>query len=277
MLELRGATYRYAGYATAGRSTTSTSTLADGEIVGAGRRQRGRASRRSAWSRPGSRRPRSAASLSGTLADRRRADMAGRPVHELCRSGSSIGFQNPTTQRSGVAATVFEEVALGPMNLGLPVAETVDRATASAGGASRIEHLADRDPPRLSGGQAQLVAIASLLAMRPRPRRPRRADRPARPGGDAARRRGAPAASPRPARRSSSPSTRRTCSTGCAAGSWSSTAGRIVARRPDGDDLRRPAAASCGVEPPARVRLARARSRPGAGGRGSRPARRVAR
>jgi energy-coupling factor transporter ATP-binding protein EcfA2 len=32
----------------------------------------------------------------------------------------------------------------------------------------RIEALADRDPMRLSGGQAQLVAIASILAMRPR-------------------------------------------------------------------------------------------------------------
>jgi energy-coupling factor transporter ATP-binding protein EcfA2 len=76
-------------------------------------------------------------------------------------------FQNPNTQRSGVTATVFEEVALGPVNLGLPVAETVERTRWSMA-ALRIEHLAERDPTRLSGGQAQLVAIASILAMRPR-------------------------------------------------------------------------------------------------------------
>jgi energy-coupling factor transport system ATP-binding protein len=53
------------------------------------------------------------------------------------------------------------------MNLGLPVAETVARAR-EAIGRLRLAHLVRRDPQRLSGGQAQLVAIASLLAMRPR-------------------------------------------------------------------------------------------------------------
>ena len=53
------------------------------------------------------------------------------------------------------------------MNLGLPVAETLARH-ARALATLRIEHLADRDPARLSGGQGQLVAIASLLAMGPR-------------------------------------------------------------------------------------------------------------
>jgi energy-coupling factor transporter ATP-binding protein EcfA2 len=92
--------------------------------------------------------------------------MAGRPTHDLAER-VAIGFQNPTTQLSGVAATVLEEVALGPMNLGLPVHETLQR-TREALGLLRIEHLADRPPLRLSGGQGQLVAIASLLAMRPR-------------------------------------------------------------------------------------------------------------
>jgi energy-coupling factor transporter ATP-binding protein EcfA2 len=44
--------------------------------------------------------------------------------------------------------------------------ETVDR-TKEALGALGIQHLAERQPRRLSGGQAQLVVIASLLAMRP--------------------------------------------------------------------------------------------------------------
>ena len=53
------------------------------------------------------------------------------------------------------------------MNLGLPVAETVAR-TREAIARLRLEPIIRRDPARLSGGQAQLVGIASLLAMRPR-------------------------------------------------------------------------------------------------------------
>ena len=53
------------------------------------------------------------------------------------------------------------------MNLGCEVAETVER-TRQALAVLRIEELALRDPARLSGGQSQLVAIASLIAMRPR-------------------------------------------------------------------------------------------------------------
>jgi energy-coupling factor transporter ATP-binding protein EcfA2 len=77
-----------------------------------------------------------------------------------------IAFANPATQLSGVAGTVYEEVAFGPMNLGLPLTEVIER-TAGALASLRIEALADRDPARLSGGQQQLVAIAGLLALRP--------------------------------------------------------------------------------------------------------------
>jgi energy-coupling factor transporter ATP-binding protein EcfA2 len=65
-----------------------------------------------------------------------------------------------------VAGTVYEEVAFGPMNLGLPRPEIIDR-TAAALDALRIGDLSERDPARLSGGQQQLVALAGLLAMRP--------------------------------------------------------------------------------------------------------------
>jgi energy-coupling factor transporter ATP-binding protein EcfA2 len=77
-----------------------------------------------------------------------------------------IGFQNPATQLSQVAGTVFEEVAFGPMNLGIDRAEVIDR-TWEALEAMRIDGLAERDPQRLSGGQQQLLAMAGLLAMRP--------------------------------------------------------------------------------------------------------------
>jgi energy-coupling factor transporter ATP-binding protein EcfA2 len=87
-----------------------------------------------------------------------------RPFELAQRCG--ILFQNPSTQLSGTAATVWEEIAFGPRNLGLTVAEVVTRVAAALD-ALRIAELAERDPERLSGGQAQLVALAGVLAMRP--------------------------------------------------------------------------------------------------------------
>ena len=94
------------------------------------------------------------------------AETDAMPIHELSNR-VSIGFQNPANQLSQVCDTVFEEVAFGPMNQGLPREDVVDR-TSSALDALGIEPLAARDPRRLSGGQQQLVAIAGLLALRPR-------------------------------------------------------------------------------------------------------------
>jgi energy-coupling factor transporter ATP-binding protein EcfA2 len=71
------------------------------------------------------------------------------------------------TQRSGMTATVLEEVAFGPVNLGLEVDDTLERARWALA-ALGIEELGDRHPANVSGGQARLVAIASILAMRPR-------------------------------------------------------------------------------------------------------------
>jgi energy-coupling factor transport system ATP-binding protein len=85
--------------------------------------------------------------------------------HELAQR-CGVLFQNPTTQLSGTTATVWEEVAFGPRNLGLSLDQIVERvgwAVSLLG----IDALAARDPARLSGGQAQLVALASVLAMRP--------------------------------------------------------------------------------------------------------------
>jgi len=75
-------------------------------------------------------------------------------------------FQNPVTQLSGTAASVWEEVAFAPRNLGLPLDEIVERVAAALA-ALDIGAIAERDPQRLSGGQAQLVALAGVLALRP--------------------------------------------------------------------------------------------------------------
>lgn len=62
--------------------------------------------------------------------------------------------------------TVYDDVAFGPLNLGLPPDEVdvrVRAALATVGG----EHLADRPPYRLPGGEKRSVAIATVLAMSP--------------------------------------------------------------------------------------------------------------
>ncbi|HUQ79392.1 MAG TPA: ABC transporter ATP-binding protein [Patescibacteria group bacterium] len=163
MLELSGVSYRYAGYANDVLHDIDL-RLDDGEIVGlVGPNEAGKSTLCLVASglAPAS----IGGSLKGTLTlDGRPA--AGLATHELAEQ-VVVGFQNPNTQRSGIAATVFEEIALGPMNLGLPVVDTVER-TREAIARLRLEHLIERDPQRLSGGQAQLVGIASLLAMRPR-------------------------------------------------------------------------------------------------------------
>jgi energy-coupling factor transporter ATP-binding protein EcfA2 len=163
MLELKGASYRYAGYAIEALHEIDL-TLRDGEIVGlVGPNESGKSTLClvAAGLAPAS----VGGSLTGTLSIDGEP-MAGRKTYELAMR-VVVGFQNPDTQRSGIAATVFEEVALGPMNLGLEVAETVER-TRAALALLRLESIQLRDPTRLSGGQAQLVGIASLLAMRPR-------------------------------------------------------------------------------------------------------------
>jgi energy-coupling factor transport system ATP-binding protein len=87
-----------------------------------------------------------------------------KPYEAAQRCG--ILFQNPATQLSGTSATVWEEIAFGPRNLGLPVADVAERVEAAMA-TLQIGGLAERDPHRLSGGQAQLVALASVVALRP--------------------------------------------------------------------------------------------------------------
>ncbi|MBI5102516.1 MAG: ABC transporter ATP-binding protein [Nitrospirae bacterium] len=73
-------------------------------------------------------------------------------------------FQNPDDQL--FMPTVFDDVAFGPLNLGLDpekVRERVDEALGTVG----CMALKDKPPHHLSSGQKSAVAIASVLAMRP--------------------------------------------------------------------------------------------------------------
>jgi energy-coupling factor transport system ATP-binding protein len=161
-LELQAESYRYPGYARSVLRDVSL-TIADGETVGLiGPNEAGKSTLCLVASGL------APASVGGELRGSLTIDgeaMTGRSTYELAER-VVVGFQNPNTQRSGISATVFEEVALGPMNLGLPVEQTVERTWAALR-LLRLEPIAERNPARLSGGQSQLVGIASLLAMRP--------------------------------------------------------------------------------------------------------------
>lgn len=102
--------------------------------------------------------------LEGTVHIDDLATAAARPFELAQRCGSL--FQNPATQLSGTAPTVWEEIAFGPRNLALPLAEVVTRVDEVVETLA-LGDLVRRDPGRLSGGQAQLVALAGVLALRP--------------------------------------------------------------------------------------------------------------
>jgi energy-coupling factor transporter ATP-binding protein EcfA2 len=105
--------------------------------------------------------------VGGTLAGGVRVDdrdLAAVPSGELA---GLVGIGFAAASLSGICSTVYEEVAFGPMNLGLARGEVMGR-TEQAMEAVAIGTLASRDPEHLSGGQRQLVAIAGVLAMRPR-------------------------------------------------------------------------------------------------------------
>jgi cobalt/nickel transport system ATP-binding protein len=80
------------------------------------------------------------------------------------RSRVGFVFQNPDIQI--FCPTVFDEVAFGPLQLGLPSAEVkkrVDDVLDMLG----IASLRDRTPNRLSGGEKKKVAIAAVLSLNP--------------------------------------------------------------------------------------------------------------
>jgi energy-coupling factor transport system ATP-binding protein len=73
-------------------------------------------------------------------------------------------LQDP--ERQIVASNVYNEIAFGPENLGLPREEIVQRVEQVAQRLG-VDYLLDRQTFNLSGGEKQKVALAGLLAMNP--------------------------------------------------------------------------------------------------------------
>lgn len=73
-------------------------------------------------------------------------------------------FQDPDDQL--FMSTVYDDVAFGPLNLGLPLEEIHTRVLQALDTVGMTE-LKDRPPHRLSAGQKRRVAIATVLSMGP--------------------------------------------------------------------------------------------------------------
>ena len=85
-------------------------------------------------------------------------------VQRLAGAVGSV-FQDPRSQF--FATDVSSEIAFSCENLGVPALE-MRRRVAEAAGACGVPHLMDRSIFDLSSGEKQAVAVASVLAMRPR-------------------------------------------------------------------------------------------------------------
>jgi cobalt/nickel transport system ATP-binding protein len=84
-------------------------------------------------------------------------------VQEVRRTVGMV-FQDPDDQL--FMSTVFDDVAFGPLNLGLPAEDVNDRVQ-NALETVEVFNLKDRPSYRLSAGQKRRVAIASVLSMSP--------------------------------------------------------------------------------------------------------------
>ncbi|MCG7344295.1 energy-coupling factor transporter ATPase [Sporosarcina sp. ACRSL] len=89
-------------------------------------------------------------------------------THEISEITANVGlvFENPFSQMTGAKFTVYDEIAFGLENQGIPRDVMHERIRESMR-LLDIEELQEKNPFSLSGGQMQRVAIASVIAMKP--------------------------------------------------------------------------------------------------------------
>ena len=106
--------------------------------------------------------------LNGILLGKGEVTVAGLPVIKqnlpVIRGMVGVVFQNPDDQL--FSPTVFEDVAFGPLHMGLPEAE-VRRRVAEALAQVGMTEYAERLSHHLSAGEKKRIAIATVLSMRP--------------------------------------------------------------------------------------------------------------
>ena len=106
--------------------------------------------------------------LNGILAGQGSITVGGLTLEKknlpVIRAMVGLVFQNPDDQL--FSPTVFEDVAFGPLHMGLPEAEVRDRVT-SALERVRMQAYAGRLSHHLSVGEKKRIAIATVLSMDP--------------------------------------------------------------------------------------------------------------
>jgi len=80
------------------------------------------------------------------------------------RKRIGVVFQNPDDQL--FMPSIYEDVAFGPRSFGCDESETARRVHTALSQLG-IDHLAERSPLKLSGGEKRLAAIATVLSMEP--------------------------------------------------------------------------------------------------------------
>ncbi|GAB4112885.1 MAG: ABC transporter ATP-binding protein [Roseiflexaceae bacterium] len=106
--------------------------------------------------------------LNGILSGKGEISVGGLAVNKanLARIRALVGlvFQNPDDQL--FSPTVFEDVAFGPLHMGLPAAQVRDRV-ARALEQVKMSAYTDRLSHHLSVGEKKRIAVATVLAMDP--------------------------------------------------------------------------------------------------------------
>ncbi|MFA6001330.1 MAG: ABC transporter ATP-binding protein [Thermoleophilia bacterium] len=77
-----------------------------------------------------------------------------------------VGFVFQNSDAQLFSPTVWDEIAFGPLHMGLPP-EEVEKRTEDTLHILGLEHLRKRPPYHLSGGEKKKVALASVLAIGP--------------------------------------------------------------------------------------------------------------
>jgi cobalt transport protein ATP-binding subunit len=106
--------------------------------------------------------------LNGILSGRGEVNVGGKHLTRdnlpVIRAMVGLVFQNPDDQL--FSPTVFEDVAFGPLHMGLPM-EEVEARVQSALEAVRMSGFRDRLSHHLSVGEKKRIAIATVLSMEP--------------------------------------------------------------------------------------------------------------
>jgi cobalt/nickel transport system ATP-binding protein len=106
--------------------------------------------------------------LNGLLTGEGEITICGTPLRRdtLSQIRQKIGLVFQDSDNQLFMPTVLEDVAFGPLNLGIPAHDAIERAETALEqvGMSAAAH---RAPYHLSAGEKKRVAIAGILAMRP--------------------------------------------------------------------------------------------------------------